>query len=426
MTAMSKNVAADAVTPETLWRQRFTIFARESLRYWRDVGRSGFVLVATAALIGGAYEYGVALRQLPSDFPYVWVAMLLLAPALALGGVRTLVRPADRVFLLPLEGRLGVYLRHAFAYSCTVQAVKTAAALTSLWPLYAKFGGGGGGGGGAAHSFYSMLVTALILKGMQLWADWQESRLVNGTLRLALQAARLLATAAFVPLWLEARLAVASAVAAAASIVWAFLLYNSRKFAINWDRLLTREASQQRRLYGWFRWFTDVPQLPAPIRKRGWLAALGRRLAVKREHTYLYLYEKTLLRTELFGMYARFTLIGVLLVAFISEIWLKAVFLIGLPLLGLVQLSALADTHRYSFWLELYPLPRRWQSSAVLALVAPLAALQTALFSIAYAFSSAGGPAASAAAPLLALAAVLLALRFRLRPALRRKFEPQA
>ncbi|KIL39414.1 hypothetical protein SD70_20385 [Gordoniibacillus kamchatkensis] len=417
MTGMSNGGSAAAMTPQTLWRHRFTSFAREALGYWRDVGRSGFALVATALLIGGAYEYGALLKRLPSTFPYIWIAVLLLAPALALGGVRTLVRPADRVFLLPLEGRLGVYFRQAFLYSWIVQAAKTAAALTALWPLYAKFGGGG-----APHPFPWMLGTALALKGLQLWADWQESRLVNGRWRSLLRVLRFAATAAFVPIWLEASWLAACLAVAAASILLAFLLYNSRMFSLGWDMLLAREAAQQRRLYRWFRWFTDVPQLPEPVRKRGWLAALSRRLAVKREHTHLFLYEKTLLRTELFGMYARFTIVGLLLVVFISEAWLKAAFLIGLPLLGLVQLSALAEAHRYTFWLELYPVPRRWQSSAVLTLVAPLAIAQTALLSAAYALTASPGPLV-AAAPLLSLAAVLAALRFRLRPALRRKFE---
>jgi ABC-2 type transport system permease protein len=421
MTAMSKNAPAAAMTPETLWRQRFTTFANEALRYWRDVGRSGFALAAIAAFVGGAYEYGRLLKRLPAQFPYLWVAALLFAPVLALGGVRTLVRPADRVFLLPMENRLGAYFRRAFAYSYCVQAIKTAAALVALWPLYAKFGGAGG----EHHPFGWMLASALAWKAMHLAADWHESRLVNGRALGALRVARLLTAAALAPLWFEASLWQAWLVMAAFSLVWLFLLYNSRKFAIGWDRLLAREAVQQHRLYRWFRSFTDVPQLPAPVRNRRWLALLSRRLSVSREHAYPYLYEKTLLRTELFGMYARFTSAGLLLVAFISEIWLKAVFLIGLPLLGLVQLSALADAHRYSFWLELYPLPRRWQASAVLGLVAPLAVLQTALFSGAYALSSAGGglPAAAAAAPIVSLAALLLALRFRLRPSLRRKFE---
>jgi ABC-2 type transport system permease protein len=421
MTAMSKNVPADAVTPETLWRQRFTRFASESLRYWRDVGRSGFALFAAAALIGGAYEYGRLLQRLPAQFPYLWVAALLLAPVLALGSVRTLVRPADRVFLLPLEGRLGAYFRRAFAYSYAVQAVKTAAALSALWPLYAKFGGAGG----TAHPLGRMLASALVWKALHLAADWHESRLVNGRALRALRVARLLTTAALVPLWFEAGLWQACLAVATISAAWVFLLYNSRKHTIGWDRLLAREAAQQRRLYRWFRSFTDVPQLPAPVHSRRWLAALSRRLAVSRENTYPYLYEKTLLRTELFGMYVRFTSVGLLLVAFMSEVWLKAAFLIGLPLLGLVQLSALADAHRHSFWVELYPVPRRWQASAVMGLVAPLAVLETALFSCAYALSFAAGAGyamAAAAAPVVSLAAVLLALRFRLRPALRRKF----
>jgi ABC-2 type transport system permease protein len=159
------------------------------------------------------------------------------------------------------------------------------------------------------------------------------------------------------------------------------------------------------------------------VRRRRWLAAVGRRLAVRQDNTFAYLYEKSLLRSELFGIYGRMCLVGVVLIWLLSDLWLKSLFLVGIPLLGLVQLSTLADAHRYTFWLELYPVPRQQQASAVLTLVAPLAVAQATLLSAAFALSSGHAGAYTAAVPILSLAAVLLALRFRLRPALRRRFE---
>lgn len=439
MTALSKMGQAGEAAAEALWRQRFTKYTAEATIYWRDVARSGFVLVAVAAVIGGAYEYGRLLRSLPENFPYMWIVMAVMVPSLALGCVRTLVRDADRVFLLPLEGRLGGYFRRAWAYSYAVQAVRVAAAMMALWPLYAHCAGAGNGFGGGAlppgvpvapgpQPAVVMLATALLWKAAMLAASWYESRLVDGRARKLSAAARLAGAAVLVPLWFAAGAGWAWLGGAAAAMMYLFLLYNRRKHPIGWETLVAAERSHRRRLYAWFRFFTDVPQLPEPVRRRGWLAKpLGRRLAVRQEHTYPFLYEKTLLRTELFGMYARWTLVGLALVYFVSEPWLKGLFLLAFPLIGLVQLSALADSHRYTFWLELYPLPRESQASAVLGLISPLSVAQAALLSGAYALSAAAGGgagfgAASALVPLASLAAVLLALRFRLRPSLSRRF----
>jgi ABC-2 type transport system permease protein len=436
MTALSKMGQAGAVTPDTLWRQRFTKYAAEAAAYWRDVARSGFVLVAVAAVLGGAYEYGILLQRLPANFPYLWIVMAVMVPSLALGSVRTLVQEADRVFLLPLEGRLGGYFRRAWLYSYAVQAVRTAAALLALWPLYARCAGAGNGFGGSAlplgmpsapsaQPAVAMLATALVLKAAMLAAAWRETRLADARARKLAAAARWAAAAMLVPLWFAAGAGWAWLGGAAVAMLYQFLLYNRRNYAIGWETLLAAERAHRRRLYGWFRFFTDVPQLPAQVRRRSWLAKpLSCRLAIRQEHTYIYLYGLTLLRTELFGMYARWTLVGLALVWFMSEPWLKGLFLLGFPLIGLVQLSALADTHRYTFWLELYPLRRTDQAAAVLSLITPLAAAQVALLSAAYAITAAGaaGGAAAAAVPLASLAAVLLALRFRLRPSLRRRF----
>ncbi|MFC0216140.1 ABC transporter permease [Paenibacillus chartarius] len=413
--SLSKPEVTAGRTAGQLWRRRFTSFVQESLTYWRDVARGGFVLVLVAAVIGGAYEYGSVLRRLPDDFPDLWVVMLILAPALTFGGVRTLLKPADRVFLVPMEGRLGPYFRGAFRYSFIVQAGKTLAALTLIWPLYVHFHPG-------VQPLAGALATALAVKAGHLYADWQEMRLVSLRRRTALVWFRLAAAAVCVWAWFRYGLGWGWLSVGITVMLWAFLLYNSRLFTVGWDRLLQREAAQRKRLYRWFRWFTDVPQLPGPVRRRSWLGLLSRRLAVRREHTFTFLYEKTLLRTELFGMYARLLLVGLLLVGFVSELWLKSLFLAAVPLLGLVQLSALGDAHRYTFWLELYPVERRLQTSAVLGLVAPLAVLQAALQSIVYALTAPHG-VWSALMPLLTLGAVLLGLRFKLRPSLQRKFE---
>ncbi len=91
-----------------LWKQRMIAHMAEVRRYGRYMFNDHLLLVLFISIGVGAVFYKRAVDEL-TLFPYAIVASLLIAFAVTQGGVRTLVKEADAVFLLPVERRLRPY-----------------------------------------------------------------------------------------------------------------------------------------------------------------------------------------------------------------------------------------------------------------------------------------------------------------------------
>jgi ABC-2 type transport system permease protein len=401
--------------PNALWRKRFAQYRNESIRYWKDVGNSGFVLFAVLAVIVFSYEYGIILRRLPTNFPYLWAVGIVLAPRLVLGSVRTLLRGPDRVFLPRLEARMPAYFGRAFLYSLLLQCFWTAVLLIAVWPLYVRCAGG-------AQPFGIILMLVLLLKSANLLADWQENRMVDRRVRRWSFWLRWAATVGLVTVLFSRGSLAAGAGMLAGIGLWSWYSRRVRKHTIHWDLLLEKEKEQQRRLYVFFSWFTEVPQLPKSVKRRWLLTMAARGIRYRQSNSFLYLYAKTWLRSELSGMLIRMTIVGMIVIYAVSGDLAKTTALLLVPLIGAVQLTSLAQAHKHTSWVRLYPLRPEEQSPAVETIAAILPLAQVTLLSIPYLLRCSP---AHAAVPLFAFAAIGIIVFLRIRPKIRALFQAE-
>lgn len=338
------------INTHTLWQQRFERYMKESMGYWQYAARSNFIGFVLFLVIVSSYYYAKILQRLPTDYPYLWIVLLLLVPLLSSSPIRTLVRSADRMFLLRIEHQMGAYFRKGFMYSLTLQAFWTFLAWVVLWPLYHHCIGA------EEQHFLLMLALLLLMKIANLLASWQESRFANERARLVSVSFRWLATTALVSLQFLSSILWASGTALILIFIWLIAVHFVSKYVIGWDYLITKEKQQQARLYAFFNWFVDVPQLGTRIARRGWISGITRFIPFRQDAAYLYLYMKTLLRTEMFSIVLRLTLLGVLAIAVSNSGTARSVIFIIVLVISLVQLTSLERAHRYTFWLEMYPL----------------------------------------------------------------------
>ena len=78
-------------------------------------GHLAIVLVFTIG--AGGYAYSEWLKEVPESFPAALITAVLIAAALAFSTPVTLLKPADTVYFLPLEKKLGSYLKPALRWS---------------------------------------------------------------------------------------------------------------------------------------------------------------------------------------------------------------------------------------------------------------------------------------------------------------------
>jgi ABC-2 type transport system permease protein len=344
---------------QNLWKHRFDRYAKETMGYWQYAIKSNFVGFLLFLVIVSSYYYAKTLQQVPTTYPYIWIALLVLVPLLVISPIRTLLREPDRMFLLRAELQMGAYFRSGFRYSFFMQSFFSFLAITVLWPLYRHCEET------QAQPFIFILGFLLLMKWAHLLVSWQEAQFVNKQARWISLGFRWVFTITIIySLFLHSP-AQAGAIILISICVWMASFRKVARFQVGWEYLIDKEKQQQGRLYAFFNWFVDVPQMPVRVRPRTWITGITDRLPFKQASTYLYLYTKTMLRTELFGMMGRITLIGALAIFVLSSDAARAVVFLVAILITTVQLSSLGQAHRYTFWVEMYPLDQSRKPKAI-------------------------------------------------------------
>jgi ABC-2 type transport system permease protein len=359
-----------------IWSARRLAFWKEAAQFWSYVGRSGFAAFASFAFIAGSYYYIKSLSKLPANFPYWWILVAVMLPVLAASPIRTFIRSADLVYLLPAESQMNDYFRKSFRYSLAFQCFYIFVACTAVWPLYLH------GAGGKAEPFVLVIALLLLDKAANLSASWQERRLVNKMQRGLSSAVRWLLSATAVYALFRFGILYAAIVSLGTFLLHALLLYQLPKHRIPWLQLAEEERARLSRHYLFFSWFTDVPQLATGIKKRAILTRIARRLPFRKDTVFLYLYALTLLRTEVYTIAFRLTLAGIVLLAlFPGRVAAAIVFGLVLLMSG-IQMAALERYHRYSFWPAVYPVSEEGRPGALCRIIFAVLAVQSVIFTL--------------------------------------------
>lgn len=364
---------------KALWNKRMGAFLTEALGYLRYVGNSGAIGFLVLVILAVAYYYSRLLKDLPTTYPFEWGIGLVMAYLLTRGQVRTFLKEADLIFLLPLEPRMQPYFRSAVLYSFVFQAVGIAGSLLVLWPLYRHRMGE------VSLVFGSVLAVLLVLRLLNTAACWQEERLAEPGERMLYRWIRACANAAIVLVLFVRGFVFPGMLGAVLFIVFAAWYYR-RMFTVrtlNWERLLQTEQALSARFYSFMNQFVDVPYEFSKVRRRAFVAVFAERLAFTPRNTYTYLYAKTFARSELFAMVVRLTIIGGVIIMTVDGTlvkWVAYVMVLGVTA---VQLSALRRYHRYTFWAYIYPLPQDLRKEAVERVTGMVLFIQSLLLDVA-------------------------------------------
>lgn len=336
---------------KALWKKRLAAHIRTNARYTVYAGQSGFFLFVLAVFLASSYMYGKVLERLPDTFPHALVITCIVTPFLALSPIRTLLREADLIFLVPMEARIGPYFRGALRYSFLTQSFAVLLAVFAVMPLHRH------GFGTDAAAPFAVLAFALALKFANLLAAWLESSFVRAGYRALFRLARWLADAAVVYALYRFGLIAGLIAFAAASAIMGLWAFRTRKLVVNWTYLRLMENRHRTTLLLFFNSFVDVDELPNRVKPRRLLARLAKRIPLRQPNVFLYLYLLTLLRSELFGILCRLTLVAAAILLCLSTPGLYAIVYALFFIVTSVQLTTLSRFHRHSVWPALYPVP---------------------------------------------------------------------
>lgn len=342
-----------------LWRKRCATFWLGVAPYVRYMLSGGLgVTIILLAIVGGFF-YARLLETVTVQFPGAVIASVLLFLLMIWCSIRTFLREADIVWLLPLQSEMTPYIRASWIYSFILQLIPPGLGWVVFWPIYKV------SENAEPRTFFILLIFIILLKIVNLYGCWQCSHMRDQHVRFRYECIRLFVNAltlyaAFTFVTWKAFVFVLLVL-----ITYMVSLRIPHRLPLHWERLIEMEKSHRSTVYTFVGWFVDVEEAPRMAKRRKYLDFLLRRIPYHRDFAYMYLYLITWVRSELIAIAMRLLLIAGIIIIFSSLLWVKsAAFLIAQIVIG-VQLSSLIQYHKHSIWLHLYPLPERGRREAV-------------------------------------------------------------
>lgn len=330
---------------DKLFQNRRRKHMQRMLRYLSLVFNDQFTIAFVFFIGGLGYWYSGFLATLQ----YAWweklIAMFLMVSLLQFGNLATLLKPADKVFLLPQEINLERYLKASFRHSLGLALLVQILGIVILLPfIQVAF---------QANLVETLwLIPSFIVLKMLILYDQMQSYYSHHNL-----------------IWLRIGLPVLTFAlfGVRLDMAWVFIfvliaaagrLMVRDKFwrgIFDWNEAINIETSRQLTILRFFNLFTDVPQIGGQTKRRNWLNFIFSRIPKQTENIYSNLYWRGLLRgSEYFGLMVRLTAIGAVAAYFVHNevvtplILVLIVYLIGIQLLPLYhKYDEIVFTHLY-------------------------------------------------------------------------------
>lgn len=365
------------------WRKRLRQVSKETGKYLRYIFNSHIVLAIIFLIGAGGYYYQAWLETMSPEFPVPLVMAVLLALLVTYSPVYTFLEEADKVFLLPLEAKLGPYFLRAVFFSFFIGLYWLILGLTVLMPMYAKFAA-------ASLAVFLMFAGVLaVLKMINLLLRWQVQfyddynvHRVDSLMRFLMNGVFLYLLFAGAEYWLVFPFVIIYA------LYYFLCYYQTKEKCLKWEFLIGQQERRMMAFYRFANMFTDVPGLRDKVKKRKWIDWSGRFVSYKKENVYTYLYVKTFLRGgDYFGLYVRLTIIGAIVIYLLPSVPARVLFAVLFLFLTGFQLFSLWNHHQNKIMPRLYPVRENIRLNSFRRILIVLLWIQSLIFAVTVVFA---------------------------------------
>ncbi|RIO82900.1 ABC transporter permease EcsB [Staphylococcus gallinarum] len=335
-----------------LFIQRKREIAKEK-RYYNKFIFNGHFSVFLVILLG-AFIMGYAgwLQSIPKHINYALIASVDMA-VISIFPIRTLLKDADRLFLLPFEKHMSEYMKQSISYSYFTRIGLQILMIVILFPLFYVLNGQTFG----FYVIFAILALLLPLLGLVLKWLWYKYKLESWSLYTLLLI--IYTSSYYVALGVKS---IASIAAVFILIGLAFILYKStNKHLFPWEKLIKIEQQHHMNYYKFVNMFTDVKHLKETAVRRSYLDPLlttPKQKKFNAQHMYLYLFTRSFAR----GKDAFHIILRLVVIAIILIIWLQqpvVALIIGslFMYIILLQMAQFYTQQAYGLWPQVWPVP---------------------------------------------------------------------
>ncbi|MFP7494836.1 ABC transporter permease [Terribacillus saccharophilus] len=368
--------------PEIFFKQRLTDHMKEMNRYLRYIFNQHLLIAMLFLISGLAFYYQQWLETLAPDFPAALLIGAVFGLLVSYSPVRTLLKEADLVFLLPLEPKLHRYFKLTIGYSFFTQLYMIIVAAAALAPLFFAANLGDG-----FTAYLLVIAVMLIFKLWNLHMNWWMLKVRNANIRRIEQTCRVVLNVGCFWFFLRGDLIIAGVLTVLfVALLLADFSISRKQGGLAWDLLIEKDQARMQAFYRIANQFADVPHLKTKVHKLQAVVNLfTRRVKFEQKYTYDYLFRVTFVRGgDYFGLFLRLTILSGVIIYFIPNLWVQLAFALLFLYLTLFQLIGMWKHHRTIAWMDLYPVAEGTRKRALLSLLQQLAIIQAVLLSLVF------------------------------------------
>lgn len=308
---------------------------------------SVFLVIMFGAFLVG---YGDWLQSIPHDFNYALIASIVVALT-SMFPIRTLLKDADRLFLLPFEKHMSEYMKHSLIYSYFSRIGFQVLILIVLFPLFFVINN-------QTFGFYILFaVLALIfpLLGLLLKWQWYKYRLEGWSLYVLLF---IIFTSGYYLALDPKQLSSITSVFVLVGITM-LIHYQNKTHLYPWEKMIKSEHQHHMNYYKFVNMFTDVKHLKETAVRRSYLDPLlitPKRKKFNSNYMYLYLFIRSFVRgKDAFNIILRLVILALVLMFWLEQPIIMLIIGSLFMYIILLQMAQFYTQQAYGLWPQVWP-----------------------------------------------------------------------
>ncbi|EZX20072.1 hypothetical protein V070_01974 [Staphylococcus aureus C0673] len=334
----------------TLYKVRQREEVLEKMNYNKFIFNGHFLIFLTIMIGAFALGYSNWLKDIPQNINYRLIFSVILSIC-SIFPMRTFFREADKLYLLPFEKHLTLYIRKALSYSYFNRLYLPVVILVIGLPLFYQLMGG------KFYLYITVMVLSFIFPILGLMMKWFWLKYGLEIWGINVLLFIVYASGYYTTLKVGALSGLLSIVVLIALII---LLENiNRGTFYQWETLIAIEHNHKMNYYKFVNMFTDVKVLNERTVRRRYLDVFLKVPSSKKfnqDYMYKFLFVRSFARgKDAFFIVLRLLIIGLVLIWWIDQPVISAILGALIMYLLILQLSQFYKQQAYGLWPQVWP-----------------------------------------------------------------------
>ncbi|EKU46571.1 ABC transporter permease EcsB [Staphylococcus massiliensis] len=334
-----------------LFKERRRKIQQEQMYYNKFIFNGHFLMFLMILFGAFILGYGEWLKDIPKGIHYALYSSIALAIT-SLFPIRSLLKDADKLFLLPYEKHMMQYMRQSLMYSYLMRIPLQLIVLLIIFPLFNKLQG-------ISASFITVIVLAFIYPFLGLLIKWLWYKYGLNTWSIHILLFIIFVAGYQMTLKLNLFYGLSMVVILAGLTILLSMI--TKKHLFPWERMIKKEQQHHMNYYKFVNMFVDVKHLKTQAVRRRYLDPFLKVPSPSKfnsKQVYLYLFKRSFVRgKDAFHLILRLLLIAVLLIVWLNHPIVGAVIGSLSMYIIILQMSQFYTQQAYGLWPQVWPTP---------------------------------------------------------------------